>query len=84
MSELTEMLDLAAEIKHYLDHQPKAMDTLEGVAKWWVTQQRIDVLLTDVKQAMDYLLQQGVIEVKELPGGELVYQRRIPRQQHQT
>ena len=52
---------LAMEIRDYLDAHPNAADSLEGVAKWWLRRQRYEQALEKVRNALDYLVQQGLV-----------------------
>lgn len=73
MSDLDEeLLDLADEILRYLQNHPNAVDTVEGIAKWWVWRQRITELVNRVQLALDYLVEQRSLITREV-AGKVVY-----------
>ena len=37
----------------YLSRHPGAGDTFEGIARFWMTRQRVDVMVDDVQHALD-------------------------------
>jgi len=45
---------IAHEIERYLVTHPSAADSLEGVAKWWLTRQRYHDALSIVEEALNY------------------------------
>lgn len=70
---LAEIEDLAQEISRYLQEHDGVADTLEGVVHWWILRQRLQEEQSKVQQAMDYLCAKGVVKVRELPDGEILY-----------
>lgn len=52
---------LAIEILTYLEHHPRACDTLVGIARWWILRQRIEAMTHEVKAALDQLVSMGVV-----------------------
>lgn len=46
----------------YLNECPKAMDTFEGIAEWWVMRQQIRLEIQAVCNAIEQLVEQGVLE----------------------
>ena len=61
----------------YLDDHPTAMDTLDGIAEWWVLRQQIDIEVRRVARALDALVSEGLIEEYE-QGGIRFYRRPRP------
>jgi hypothetical protein len=53
---------LAQLILGYLAECPQSMDTLEGIAEWWVMRQRIRLEVQAVSKALEQLVAQGVLE----------------------
>lgn len=53
---------LAQEIRDYLSSHPNAADSLEGVTKWWLRRQRYEQALDKVRQALDHLVREGLVE----------------------
>lgn len=46
----------------YLDECPQAMDTLEGIAEWWVMRQQIRLETEAVTSAVGQLVEQGLLD----------------------
>jgi hypothetical protein len=56
-----EVSPVALQILNYLSTQQDAQDTLEGIAEWWVLEQRIRHVITEVKKALAELVANGVV-----------------------
>ena len=54
--------ELAEAIVGYLREHPHAMDTLAGIAEWWIMRQRIRVDVETLGRALQRLTDQGVLE----------------------
>jgi hypothetical protein len=65
--------DIACQLLDYLHNNPDAGDTLEGIANWWLVQQRIEHVVEDVAEALDYLVREGVVRTYNTQGGIPVY-----------
>ena len=61
----------------YLDDHPTAMDTLDGIAEWWVLRQQIDIEVRRVARALAALVSDGLIEECE-QGGIRFFRRPLP------
>jgi hypothetical protein len=46
----------------YLEEHPQAMETLEGIAEWWIERQRIRVDVEALAHALEVLTERGVLE----------------------
>ncbi|MEW5918293.1 MAG: hypothetical protein AB1762_17955 [Gemmatimonadota bacterium] len=46
----------------YLDDHPTAMDTIDGIAEWWVLRQQIDIEVRRVSRILELLVSEGVLE----------------------
>ena len=46
----------------YLDEHPNAMDTLTGIADWWLPRHRVHVVVERVAEALQALEARGLIE----------------------
>jgi len=55
--------ELAAAVMKYLAEHPKAVDTLEGIAEWWVMRQQARVDLDSLGRVLRLLAAQGLVEV---------------------
>lgn len=71
----TEVIRVANEIKRYLGAHPEGADTADGIAKWWVPRQRLEESALLVRQALDYLVTESLIERKANPSGGHLYFR---------
>ncbi|MFN8570862.1 MAG: hypothetical protein U0132_02325 [Gemmatimonadaceae bacterium] len=58
----------------YLDDHPTAMDTLDGIAEWWVLRQQIEIEVRRVSRVLSALVAEGQLEEHE-QGGILFYRR---------
>ena len=65
--------ELIEAIAAYLVRSPAAADTARGIADWWMSAMGLDVSAVEVTEALDSLVQRGVVERNELPGGIPVY-----------
>jgi len=63
---------IEAEILDYLDTHPNAQDTLEGIVEWWLLRQRIAVATAHVKEALDELVELGLL-TESRGGGSRTY-----------
>jgi hypothetical protein len=52
---------VALRILSYLRTHKHAQDTLEGIAEWWLLEQRIRYVSKQVKQALAELVEQGMV-----------------------
>ena len=66
---------LRALVLGYLDDHPTAMDTLDGIAEWWVLRQQIEIEVRRVSHVLMALVADGLLEVHE-QGGIRFYRRR--------
>lgn len=66
---------VAQEIERYLVSHPAAADSLEGVAKWWLTYQRYQDALVIVEEALEYLVASGRVVKTKNVGGTCIYRK---------
>ena len=57
----------------YLFSHPDAKDTAEGVEKWWLNGQEINVNARVVRGSLDYLVRLGWLVSSNRKGSEMVY-----------
>ena len=55
-------LYVASLIERYLLSHPNAMDNLDGIIGWWLTQQKINESVHAVSCALELLVDKGVVE----------------------
>ena len=68
--------DVAAAILGYLEEHPHGMDTLEGIAEWWIARQRVRVQVATVARVLERLTEGGAVEVVSANGHRL-YRRKV-------
>jgi len=59
----------ACDILKYIQGQPQAKHTAVGIAKYWIFQQRLEENLDIVMVAIDFLLEEGILEQVEKEDG---------------
>ncbi len=57
---------IASLILSYLVKHPEAMDTVEGITRWWLLRERIDQSLETVTTTLEFLQQQDFVQVQEI------------------
>ena len=55
--------ELTSAVLGYLAENPRAMDTLEGIAEWWIARQQIRVEVTMLARVLRRLTERGLLEV---------------------
>ena len=61
----------------YLDEHPQAMETLDGIAEWWIERRRIRVDVEALARALTHLTETGALEVVGA-GPTRRYRRKTP------
>lgn len=70
---------LAAELIAYLDAHPRAADTAEGIAEWWLSGSGCwDGRPATLAEALETLVAAGRLARIETPDGRLLYAGRTP------
>jgi len=64
---------IAGRILDYLQKNPDAGDTLEGIASWWLGLQQIDISVSEVEDALNSLLEEGLIRRHRAGDGTAIY-----------
>jgi len=62
---------VAKEIECYLASHPDAADSIDGIVKWWLPQQRYVNAHGKIVKALEYLIAQGVVKKINIPGSVL-------------
>ncbi len=65
---------VAGEITRYLANKPDAAETVDGIAKWWLTRQRFEDSKEVVMAALEHLVIQGILS-KQVSGGKAIYRK---------
>jgi hypothetical protein len=67
----------------YLGENPRAMDTLEGIAAWWVPRHQIRLDVERVWRALELLKERGVVE--EFSAADVLWYRlKVPIDESST
>jgi hypothetical protein len=69
---------VALQILSYLSRHPDAQDTVEGIAEWWMLEQRIRLVINEVKKALAELVGQGML-IERTGSDRRVHYRLNPR-----
>ena len=64
---------LAAEVLNYLLRHPAASDTVEGIATWWLLDQRVHVAIAQVEQALSELAARDLVVIVSRTDGRMHY-----------
>jgi len=57
----------------YLRKHPVAEDTLEGIAEWWLEAEKIETSVDEVADALESLVQEGIVSVRKTQSGINLY-----------
>ena len=66
-------LEVALKILRYLEQNPDAADTFEGILDWWLPKQSIMEQEGRVQQALDLLVTRRLLLTKRLSGARKLY-----------
>jgi hypothetical protein len=72
-----EPLDLRGEILLYLQNNPNAADSLEGIVNWWLPQIYHSVDAASVEQVLEKLIAEGQVKKSSLVDGTNLYSRQF-------
>ncbi|MCK5605653.1 hypothetical protein KAR91_27410 [Candidatus Pacearchaeota archaeon] len=65
--------ELSTMILNYLRKNPDGGDTLEGITKWWLDLEMIEISVDEVSSALESLIQKGIIRKHRAKGGTTIY-----------
>ncbi len=60
-------------ILNYLRKNPNAGDTLEGISKWWLNLEIIDVKVDEVSEVLEALIRESKVKRQVIEGDNPVY-----------
>jgi hypothetical protein len=63
--------ELEEALARYCAAHPNAADSVDGVRRWWLADPAIP--LADVEAALEALVERGMLDVRRLPDGTIVY-----------
>ena len=70
-------MEIETAVLSYLDRHPNAADTLEGIANWWLPQQRYITAQVRIHAVLQELVSRGVLQLRRLPDGAALYTRAV-------
>ena len=80
----SDMQQIADQIEYYLKNHPNAADTIEGITKWWLPEQGIEVSSVIVQQALNYLGSKSVVKCNASLSGSKVYSSNKAKAEYQA
>ena len=66
--------EISEQIVKYLQKNPDSGDTLEGIARFWLKFEKIDQSVDDVRDALEMLIEKGVLRRNETSTGKTIYE----------
>jgi hypothetical protein len=67
-------LEVAEHILRYLQAHPEAKDTLEGIAEWWLAEDKISHVVEQVSEAVAWLVENGYLVERPVVGAKTIYE----------
>ena len=80
----SDVQQIADQIECYLKSHPNAADTIEGITKWWLSKQGIEVSSIIVQQALNYLSSESIVKCNVNPCGNKIYSSNNAKAGHQS
>lgn len=65
--------DPRREIIEYLRAHPSAADTVDGIIQWWLPLQRFETARNVIQQALDDLVERGIIDYVDAGGDKRIF-----------
>lgn len=72
-------VEIEEAVLSFLDRHPQAADTLEGIAEWWLPQQRYVTAQARIEAVLQQLVNRGALQMRRLPDGTAIYTRNNER-----
>ncbi len=60
-------------ILDYLRKNPNAGDTLEGISKWWLDFEKIDIKIDEVSEVLEILIKEGKVKRQVRSENKAIY-----------
>ncbi len=64
---------IARMILNYLRKNPEAGDTLEGISKWWLNLEKIDVKVDEISEILETLIREGKVKRRVRSENKAIY-----------
>ena len=65
--------EVAKQVLRYFLRNPQSTDSLEGVARWRLLEERIHNTLVETQSALEQLVAEEYLRVVSVPGSESIY-----------
>lgn len=65
--------EVAKQVLSYFLRNPQSADSLEGVARWRLLEEKIHHTLIETQSALEKLVAEEYLRVVSVPGSELIY-----------
>lgn len=72
-------LEVAERIRRYLRAHPEAKDTLEGIAEWWLAEDKITHAVEQVSETLAWLVERGELAKRQVAGAKTIYEINIKK-----
>jgi hypothetical protein len=69
-------VELARAVVRYFSEHPKAMDSVQGIADWWISLRQIGVDVEVLHRTLEQLTKEGLLEKVDSTEGPLYRLRR--------
>ncbi len=66
-------------ILDYLEHNPDAVDTVEGISEFW-QQRKVEITFTEISYTLEKLMKKGLIQTFLKADGKHYYKLKLPQQ----
>ena len=73
VNRLVDKDELKKMIISYLSKRPDSGDTIEGILKWWILKELIDIRVEEVAEVVAVLVREGVLVEREIGGRRKFY-----------
>ena len=64
---------VAREIMRHFAQHPDSIDSLEGIARWRLAQQRLDAIVDETAVALEWLVRRGLLQRIDIAYGPALY-----------
>jgi len=70
---------IARDILRYIEKNPEATDTAEGITKWWLADK---YSVSEVAEALSKLVEEGAVSQRRGKNSQTVYKKKARRAAH--
>jgi len=67
------VLEIAEAIARYVEKNPEAQDTLEGIVQWWLVDMESKPRTALIREALDELIAEGLITAQKGMDTQILY-----------